>query len=305
MKYEDFLTPTEQEFRIMRQRYMQEAERETGDLQEILQKMKTQKDYLQRNNTNQKYTKIIDKLTDNIAELNSLIISNQSHFLRKYSRLNENNPINLGEAISPIRHIDENLLSQPNEIPSNTPNDINNLPLDNNDISTPNTPFIPNNNNGNDTSPTDNSLPTPNENTDNTNQSGNATPPRTNTMKRNCPKQSHTLFDAFRQVNVNLSRIFGGLSHKKMKATTHSPHSNKNRWHIAPPNDEDNYTLQTIATNNKVISEECKPQNVLLHNQIDIIRLFLLYLMLRPNCKYLSTITTIANSQFDIMLELM
>lgn len=192
MKYEDFLTPTEQEYRIMRQRYMQEVERETGDLQEILQKMETQKEYLQRNNNDQKYNKIIDKLADNISELNSLIISSQSHFL----------------------------------------------------------------------------------------------------------------FDAFRQVNVNLSKILGNFPHKKMRTTTHSPHLNKNRWHIAPPT-EDNYILQSTTKESTILSEECQPKNVILHNQIDIIRLFLLYLMLKPNCKYLSSITTIANSQFDILLELM
>ncbi len=342
MKYEDFLTPTEQEYRIMRQGYMQEVERETGDLQEILQKMETQKEYLQRNNNDQKYNKIIDKLADNISELNSLIISNQSHFLRKYSQLFANDPATpQGEAISPIRHINENISIQPNtpiETPSiNVPN--NNLPPLSGDINipipnvpnlpnipnfqspstTPNTdnnlstetPNIPNsdssNNNGNAISPEkDNQIAptTPNENIDSTDQNSNAIPPKTNTMKRNCPKQSHFLFDAFRQVNVNLSKILGNFPHKKMRTTTHSPHLNKNRWHIAPPT-EDNYILQSTTKESTILSEECQPKNVILHNQIDIIRLFLLYLMLKPNCKYLSSITTIANSQFDILLELM
>lgn len=334
MKYEDFLTPTEQEYRIMRQSYMQEVERETGDLQEILQKMKTQKEYLQRNNNDQKYNKIIDKLADNISELNSLIISNQSHSLRKYSQLFANGPATpQGEAISPIRHINENISIQPNtpiETPSiNVPNnrsipplsgDIN-IPIPNvPNFQSPSTPpntdnnlstDIPNtdssNNNGNAISPErDNQIlpTTPNESIDNTDQNNNAIPPKTNTMKRNCPKQSNSLFNAFRQVNVNLSKIFGNFAHKKMRTTTHSPHLNKNRWHIAPPT-EDNYILQSTTKESTILSEECQPKNVLLHNQIDIIRLFLLYLMLKPNCKYLSSITTIANSQFDILLELM
>ena len=49
----------------------------------------------------------------------------------------------------------------------------------------------------------------------------------------------------------------------------------------------------------------CDPRNEIRHHQIDIIRLFLLYLMLRPNCKYMSRVAQIANDQFDILLMVM
>lgn len=48
----------------------------------------------------------------------------------------------------------------------------------------------------------------------------------------------------------------------------------------------------------------CEFDEVCRHNQIDIIRLFLLYMMMRPTCRYLPTITAIANEQFDILIML-
>ena len=53
-----------------------------------------------------------------------------------------------------------------------------------------------------------------------------------------------------------------------------------------------------------IISNTCRTLKSLQTNQIDIIRLLLLYLTLRPNCKYTSILSTIANDQFDIFLEL-
>lgn len=303
MKYKDDLTASEQEYNIMRQSYTQALEMETGDLREISQKMKHQKDYLNINNSDGKYVELIRKLEDNIKQLDALIVSNQSHFLHKYRNLtsgniNADNSNYLGEAIPPIRRD----TSTPN---TNTPNTTPNLEPNIN-IPTPSRDNLDQN-----TTPT---FPTLDDILDNREDNNNgAIPPsnennapnNTNTLKRNCPKQGNTIFDAIKQINVNINKFFGKKTRKNSVANMQIVN---NRWHVIMPSEIENIenTKNGVnTTKNRTYSEDCEPKKVMLHNQIDIIRLFLLYLMLRPNCKYLSQVTAIANSQFDIMLALM
>lgn len=53
-----------------------------------------------------------------------------------------------------------------------------------------------------------------------------------------------------------------------------------------------------------VNTTSCNSHKHIVHNQIDIIRLLLLYLTLRPHCKYTSIISTIANDQFENYITL-
>lgn len=95
--------------------------------------------------------------------------------------------------------------------------------------------------------------------------------------KRNSPTKRYTLSYAIEQFNQKLSSLF---VYKKSTRTRV-----QNRFHNTPP-------------------VECEPRSAIFTNQIDLIRLMLIYLMLRPNCKYLSRIATIANCQLDILLGL-
>ena len=95
--------------------------------------------------------------------------------------------------------------------------------------------------------------------------------------KRNSPTKRYTLSYAIEQFNQKLNSLF---VYKKSTRTRV-----QNRFHNTPP-------------------VECEPRSVIYTNQIDLIRLMLIYLMLRPNCKYLSRIATIANCQLDILLGL-
>lgn len=56
---------------------------------------------------------------------------------------------------------------------------------------------------------------------------------------------------------------------------------------------------------NRPFPNDCNPNDICRNNQIDIIRLFLLYMTLCPTCKYLPQISHIANEQFDILLSIM
>ena len=122
------------------------------------------------------------------------------------------------------------------------------------------------------------STPTvPNLNNGNIDNEQTPTPIRQNTNKRNSPMQGSFVSNLIKQFHLNWKKT-------KVKSNTLEP---KNRFH-----------------NIVSLHKKCEPHNMILGSQIDIIRLLLLYLTLRPNCKYLSRLATITNDQFDIYLNI-
>jgi len=239
MGFNDFITLSDRDYAVMKQKYDKILENETNDLQEILTKMLDQKSNLEKINMDGRYDSVISKLNGNIDELNRLISNNNSNILYK-SKVAEIPHIkglivdSSGTAITPVR----GKMEMENHANMSTPIDPNmgNRNLDN--VETPISPI------------------------------------RQNTNKRNSPMQSSFVSNIIKQFTLN----------KRKKIVTNEP---KNRFH-------------NIIT----LHKKCEPHNILLGSQIDIIRLLLLYLTLRPNCKYLSRLATIANDQFDIYLNL-
>lgn len=245
MKYQDYATPSDTTLNIMKQNYDSLIESETQDLQEILEKMKRQRNSIADQNINGRYDDILSKLDENILELENLINSNHTQINSKRSLstipsflgLKKAKKLDNSEAISPIRSIEENnsiLAPSNNADTSQTPSEV--------------APNIP----------------------------SEQTPTQIKT-KRNSPTKRYTLSYAIEQFNQKLNSLF------VYKKSTRS--RVQNRFHNTPP-------------------AECEPRSAIFTNQIDLIRLMLIYLMLRPNCKYLSRIATIANCQLDILLGL-
>lgn len=245
MKYQDYATPSDTTLNIMKQNYDSLIESETQDLQEILEKMKRQRNSIADQNINGRYDDILSKLDENILELENLINSNHTQINSKRSHstipsflgLKKAKKLDNSEAISPIRSIEENnsiLAPSNNADTSQTPSEV--------------APNIP----------------------------SEQTPTQIKT-KRNSPTKRYTLSYAIEQFNQKLNSLF------VYKKSTRS--RVQNRFHNTPP-------------------AECEPRSAIFTNQIDLIRLMLIYLMLRPNCKYLSRIATIANCQLDILLGL-
>lgn len=104
------------------------------------------------------------------------------------------------------------------------------------------------------------------------------TTPIVNTHKRNSPMQSNPLSNLIKQFN---------LSWKKSKKQIISEDTHRNRFH-----------------NISIAHKKCEPHDIIIGSQIDIIRLLLLYIALRPNCKYLSRIAHITNEQFESLLTI-
>lgn len=100
---------------------------------------------------------------------------------------------------------------------------------------------------------------------------------RSRTLKRNSPMPGNIISNFIKQFSLNSKK-----TKKSMSIDTH-----RNRFH-----------------NIISLHRPCNEHDHIMGSQIDIIRLLLLYIALRPNCKYLSRIATIANDQFENLLIL-
>lgn len=384
MKYQDFCSPSDHEYTLMKQNYEKMQAQENEDLHELLVKMNNQLNTLKSNNADGKYLPIIDKLSSSIADLEKLISANHSQFLHKIKKMEDrtNLPHNPQKHLSPDdffhslqdinndsseNSISENIENATDDISSSpqtsTPTD--NSQNENTDNSTNNrqngeTHTIDNRQNGEthtiDNSPDDsidisdnyengtNNTPENNNYRDNIeNSEDNNANTRPKSSKRNSPTQGNPLYNAIKSLNANLNsnlnRIFGQKSPQNTHTTNshnnlayqptdtkHSKHIDKSPYSFSPlksyhpqnrpmPHNPQHHRLQQPypqpprppqpypQPHDKY--DECDFSLVCKNNQIDIIRLFLLYMMLRPTCKYLPTITTIANDQFDILLQLL
>ncbi len=377
MKYQDFCSPSDHEYTLMKQNYEKMQAQETEDLHELLVKMNNQLDALKSNNSDGKYSPIIDKLASSIADLEKLINANHSQFLHKIKKMGDrtNLPHNPPKKLSPddFCHTLQDTYNDSSENPlyNNSPkatDDISSSPqintpsenLQNGDTSNSanNSPNgennIVDNRQNDDTNNISNNLESSNSNStpENNNYIDNIENSEDNnadtlpkSSKRNSPTQGNRLYNALKSLNENLNnnlnRIFGmpqpphrppqpypqsqyspnstnTFPHSPNSPNTspHSPnlpntstHSSPNLPNTSPfnPNSPNipPHTPNPPTIPPHDINDECEFSKICKNNQIDIIRLFLLYMMLRPTCKYLPTITTIANDQFDILLELL
>ena len=308
MKYDDYARLSDENYKIMKQSYENVITEETADLQEILEKLIKQRKTLHSNNSNNKYDEMLEKLDNNIADLNSLISGNLSQVASKNSAFIPNyyglrsKKLDLGnDAISPIRSHQE-MLSHGDIAPPqpSTPSD--------------------NNQNGN----SDSNVP----------QNGTTTP---NTPKRNSPMQGSALSNIIKQLNVGANRILGCnrkqrtinsnnlasqntqvSSQNHYNKTTQNPNNSQSQIRPSNLSEMNNIFMPYPMTPPKYdymhrpphhprpnMSHGCKPHDIILSDQCDIVRMILLYMMLRPNCRYISRLCNVANDQFEILQLLM
>ena len=308
MKYDDYARLSDENYKIMKQSYENVITEETADLQEILEKLIKQRKTLHSNNSGNKYDEMLEKLDNNIADLNSLISGNLSQVASKNSAFIPNyyglrsKKLDLGnDAISPIRSHKE-MLSHGDIAPTqpSTPSD--------------------NNQNGN----SDSNVP----------QNGTTTP---NTPKRNSPMQGSALSNIIKQLNVGANRILGCnrkqrtinsnnlasqntqvSSQNHYNKTTQNPNNSQSQIRPSNLSEMNNIFMPYPMTPPKYdymhrpphhprpnMSHGCKPHDIILSDQCDIVRMILLYMMLRPNCRYISRLCNVANDQFEILQLLM
>ena len=308
MKYDDYARLSDENYKIMKQSYENVITEETADLQEILEKLIKQRKTLHSNNSDNKYDEMLEKLDNNIADLNSLISGNLSQVASKNSAFIPNyyglrsKKLDLGnDAISPIRSHQEMLAHGD---------------------TTPTQPSTPSDNNQNGNS--DSNVP----------QNGTTTP---NTPKRNSPMQGSALSNIIKQLNVGANRILGcnrkqrtiNSNNLASQNTQVSSQNHYNKTTKNPNNSQSQIRPSNLSEMNNIfmpypmtppkydymhrpphhprpnMSHGCKPHDIILSDQCDIVRMILLYMMLRPNCRYISRLCNVANDQFEILQLLM
>lgn len=269
-----------------------------NELKEIVHKMNMQKTDLIADNNGGKYDILIKKMSQNIADLEKVISNhfkqnlspNKNYFAHKF---NLQNFILSPNRLSPVRSREEMIahgdyvpnnsdnVITPNENSTNIPNNNESLsPNLENNLSNPvtDTPNTPNNN----------GLPLDLVN----NSDSLVSPPtgktRTNNIRRR-PLRSNFFATFAKKLNLNLFNLNNRLSTHNANLVDKSQNQFKfnNRFH-----------------NVEILYHECNHVDYLKSNQINIIRLLILYLTICPTCRHHSLIAEIANCQFDIFLSL-
>lgn len=326
MKYQDNPHLTDKEYSILKANYEKTQAQESEDLIELLHKMQEQLETLTSSNVDGKYDEIISKLSGSISDLEKLINTNHSQFLHKIKKFGA--PPNTFSSKSPSLQSYSHPHA-PNQIPNpwEAPNSYNLHKLEDGDNPNENTQNedlsnskkspensenkvdnTPSNNDTSDDLSSDNG----NNDVDSNNNESNLDRPQ-NKNKRNSPQQINPIFNALKSLNVNLNnslnRLFGKNSSKKNQNvhTSHKPMPPQYPPYECPPNTPPNkYPHRPFPPQHiDDTMDECDISDICKNKQIDIVRLFLLYMMLTPTCHYLPTITTIANTQFEILMQLM
>jgi len=318
MNYNDCLLADKKASFDISQSFFRTQEKRINELKEIIHKMNLQKADLIADNINGKYDTLIAKMNANITDLERIVNTNSKNTLNNQNISRKSNYRSLilsPDRLSPVRSREE-MIAHGDYIPNNSnadianpENDINqpNIP-NNDDFSNNNTEFVDNNDDTNNSTPNqdenlgDNiinnptTIDAPNNNglpLDLVNNSDSLVSPPTSKTRtnnfRSRPLRSNFFANLAQKLNLNLFNNFNKLSTKKeynVDSLSTQPPQN-NRFH-----------------NVEILHFDCNHHEYLRSNQIDIIRLLILYLTICPTCRYHSLIAEITNCQFDIFLSL-
>ena len=251
------------------------------DLGEILEKLECQKKAIMSANLENNSTQIIDSINDSISSLKSII--NATNYSTRSAR---NLATNIAEP-------------QPYTYSENRADSISNFMESN---STQNTPKLadPNSNSKpNKSSAELENTPVPSDNI----PPSNTKEKKANIFSRGCPQQGSIITRLLSQLQINK-----GISTTQAKTVNtdflqHSAHS----IHSAIINNKSStlyYPKHNIPEPCHHTHPLCTPEKDILSRQIDIVRLLILYLQLRPHYPYCYRICSIANTQFDILSTL-
>ena len=271
--YNDFQLADHSSALAMRQKFDHIESLELQDLYDIKDKLTDQKKLLSTMNNTLKYQQIIKQLDSDIQSIKDIINRNNhlqlscAHNFNKY----HNQPVFSNNISSDNHEHAYSKIRSENEMMSH--NQTLNPTLKPPSFTPPNI-----NNSNNNTAPNNNQINQPGINNPGVN---NLTPPnKSNTISNTSRKRNSPL-----QGNI-LSSLIQSIFLKKKEKPIDTKY--QNRFH-------------NIITQ----GENCNIEKQLLHNQVDILRLLLLFISLKPNCKYLPKIAKITNSQFEVLLQLL
>lgn len=287
--YNDFQLADNLSAKAMRQKFDSIQGLETQDIREIYEKLTEQRDFLNKNNPNGRYDKIITKIDESITEMGGILNKSTSSTptfkatslgsfgsRKKGFCLNSSIPDASNGAYGKVPHEEE--ISEHIDLPTNKTS-----PSLEEDTPHPDT-----------TSPT---------------------PQRVNTYKRNSPMQgsiisrlAQSLFLGRPKSNTNTQTSYPNNRFHNTPADKsiiqHTYMGEDFAWYDGPNIDRPPYPQYP----QKPFPPEpprCKPHEKCVTNQMEILRLMLLFMALRPTCRYLPRICRVANTQLDILGEIL
>lgn len=282
MKFDDYKILSDRDYTIMKQNYDTLIQSETNDLSEILDKLYKQRQNLIDLNQNHKFDDMLEKIDNNISDIEGIIGSNQKIASTKQSC---EIPHYWG-----LKKPSKQDINSDNTKGNNSFSDFLDNEYKNNPIPTPTQP------------PQDNNLaPNIDITPPNNNEQPETNLPAQNTTKRNSPMQGSALSNIIKQLNVGAGRLLG-------KKHTHNATIKVDKEgfgdltggffpYPVPPDFPPHHKNKKRPN----LGDGCEPHDIALSNQCDIVRLILLYMMLRPNCRYISRLSSVACDQFEIL----
>lgn len=272
--YNDFQLTDNLSAKAMRQKFQSIQGLDNKDIAEIYEKLAEQREFLATNNQGGEYDKIITKIDESLSELSGILDkTNEEKHTYKASNL-------------------QSFLAR-QQVPSRTLDKDNNTPPD----STNNEGVIAPNNDENLTTPPteDNSNNSSKVDNDVNNIDSSETPQQNATPPQNSNKGSQNVQSTHKRNFPMPGSILYRLSQSlfmKTREEKNTLHSTNHRDFGRPPYPPHPHEPQ------------CDPREKCVTNQLDILRLMLLFMTLRPNCRYLPRFCRIASTQLDILSEM-
>lgn len=336
--YNDYQLADNLSAKAMRQKFQSLQGLEGKDIAEIYEKLAEQREFLKENNHNGEYDKIITKIDESLAELDEILkheniekpaykAGNLMGFLarQKHKSRAQNTMDNTAESIAPNETANEdsdmeNTGENADIIP---PTDSNPDGLDISEDA---------NNDGLDSGSNGSSDSGENQQNGDTLPNNNVTKPQ-NTYKRNFPMPGSILYRLSQSLFVsrhsqqskkehthlqNRSNTYSNLAYE---AQTHSNAlQHTNNFPYPPihnnlpcdrpcnpqyPNARPHDPQGIPPMHEWAYNSHCDPREKCVTNQLDILRLMLLFMTLRPTCRYMPRMCRVATTQLDILGEMM
>lgn len=282
MNYNDSQIMSDSDYIQCQSAYCKLSENTIHDLGEILEKLESQKRAINSTETISNRHRILGAIDDSISSLKSIMQTSQ--------KSSQSAPLNTHKAISKFsqKHLKQNTDTPPYTYSENRGDSISNY-MGN---STPSAPIpsspITNPQNTTPSSPT----PVPSDNI----APDGRLEPRSRALSRGCPQPGNFIAKLLSQLKVSTPKV-------------HTQKDNKYGYSVHSIHSEILGKTGVYVTQNRHIPHHpphhiCTPEREILSRQIDIVRLLILYLQLRPNYPYCYRICSIASTQFDILSTL-
>lgn len=272
--YNDFQLTDNLSAKAMRQKFQSIQGLENKDIAEIYEKLAEQREFLATNNQDGEYDKIITKIDESLSELSGILDKTNA----------EKHPYKASNLRSFLarQQVSSHTLDKDNNTPPDNKNNEGVIAPNNDEkITTP--PTEDNSNNSNEVDNDINNMDSSENLTQNADSLQNPNMSSKNiqsTHKRNFPMPGSILYRLSQSLfmkNREEKNTAYSTNHRDFARPPYPPHPHEPR---------------------------CDPREKCVTNQLNILRLMLLFMTLRPNCRYLPRFCRIASTQLDILSEM-